>query len=53
MEDVKGEMMKSSVVICVGGVCFVIDIFFLKIQRPPRATPLYSSAASDVCKRRS
>src|SRR5674476_1696368 len=28
--------------------CFV---FFLMIRRPPRSTPLYSSAASDVYKR--
>ena len=26
-------------------------IFFLMIRRPPRSTPLYSSAASDVYKR--
>ena len=28
-----------------------IVIFFLMIRRPPRSTPLYSSAASDVYKR--
>ena len=27
------------------------NIFFLMIRRPPRSTPLYSSAASDVYKR--
>src|SRR5674476_878119 len=26
-------------------------VFFLMIRRPPRSTPLYSSAASDVYKR--
>ncbi len=26
-------------------------LFFLMIRRPPRSTPLYSSAASDVYKR--
>ena len=28
-----------------------ITLFFLMIRRPPRSTPLYSSAASDVYKR--
>src|SRR3546814_12606419 len=28
-----------------------ISFFFLMIRRPPRSTPLYSSAASDVYKR--
>src|SRR5674476_682577 len=33
--------------------CFVafVFFFFLMIRRPPRSTPLYSSAASDVYKR--
>ena len=31
----------------------VYFIFFLMIRRPPRSTPLYSSAASDVYKRQS
>src|SRR5674476_44443 len=30
---------------------FTIFFFFLMIRRPPRSTPLYSSAASDVYKR--
>ena len=29
------------------------NFFFLMIRRPPRSTPLYSSAASDVYKRQS
>src|SRR5660398_103258 len=28
-----------------------LSFFFLMIRRPPRSTPLYSSAASDVYKR--
>ena len=31
--------------------CCVVFVFFLMIRRPPRSTPLYSSAASDVYKR--
>src|SRR5660397_292239 len=30
---------------------FFLFFFFLMIRRPPRSTPLYSSAASDVYKR--
>src|SRR5660397_291923 len=30
---------------------FLFFFFFLMIRRPPRSTPLYSSAASDVYKR--
>src|SRR5665647_928102 len=30
---------------------FICFFFFLMIRRPPRSTPLYSSAASDVYKR--
>src|SRR5665647_1398521 len=30
---------------------FCLLFFFLMIRRPPRSTPLYSSAASDVYKR--
>src|SRR5674476_1163880 len=32
-------------------ISFIIFFFFLMIRRPPRSTPLYSSAASDVYKR--
>src|SRR5660398_322242 len=31
--------------------CLLYLFFFLMIRRPPRSTPLYSSAASDVYKR--
>ena len=34
-----------------GSLMFGSFIFFLMIRRPPRSTPLYSSAASDVYKR--
>ena len=37
--------------IVVGLSVFVLFFFFLMIRRPPRSTPLYSSAASDVYKR--
>src|SRR5660397_135035 len=32
-------------------LCCLSVVFFLMIRRPPRSTPLYSSAASDVYKR--
>ena len=31
-------------------MCCVVEVFFVKEQRPPRSTPLYSSAASDLYK---
>src|SRR5660397_37990 len=46
--------MYLSLVYCISYLIyfFLFVFFFLMIRRPPRSTPLYSSAASDVYKRR-
>ena len=42
------KTLKSSLII---SFFIIVPIVFLMIRRPPRSTPLYSSAASDVYKR--